>query len=105
MVGLGVRGSPLCWLRNKATFLLPPNFVSIFLNQLQWAEKAKILVGNNLGDLSGKLAPQGLLAMGTPGTLFIGRRWDHTNPPANLAAELWDCDGEKERNYPFSCQG
>ena len=34
---------PRCQLRIKATFLFPPNSVSIFFIPLWWAEKAKIL--------------------------------------------------------------
>ena len=40
--------SPFCWLRIKATFLFPPNSVSIFFIQLQWAEMAKILASNRV---------------------------------------------------------
>ena len=40
--------SPLCQLRIKATFLFPPNSVSIFFIQPWWAEKAKILTSNTI---------------------------------------------------------
>ena len=41
--GMSLLCSPLCWLRMKATCLLPPHFVSMFFICLQWTEKAKIL--------------------------------------------------------------
>ena len=41
-------GSPLCWLRIKATFLFPPNSVFVFFIQLRRAKKAKILARHNL---------------------------------------------------------
>ena len=44
--------SALCRQRIKATFLFPPNSVSIFFIQLRWAEKVKILAGNNMEILS-----------------------------------------------------
>ena len=46
--GMSLPCSPLHQLRIKAIFLFPPNSVSIFFIQLQWAEKAKILGGNKL---------------------------------------------------------
>ena len=39
---------PLCQLKIKATFLFPPNSVSMVSIQLQWAEKTKILATTKL---------------------------------------------------------
>ena len=44
--GMSLLCSPLQLLRIKVTFLFPPNSVSVFFIQLQWAEKAKILTSN-----------------------------------------------------------
>ena len=40
------RYSPFYQLTVKATFLLPPNSVSVLFIRLQWAEKAKVLASN-----------------------------------------------------------
>lgn len=102
MVGLGVKGSPLCQLRNKATFLLPPNFVSVFFNRLQWAEKAQILVGNNLGGLSGSWwragGPTGPLGCGNTRDSFHREVLGSHQPASQLSCGtlgLWWRKGEK----------
>ena len=45
--GMSLLCSPLHQLRIKATFLFPPNSVSVIYIWLRWAEKAKILASNN----------------------------------------------------------
>ena len=45
--GMSLLCSSLYWLRIKATFLFPPNSLSVYFIWLRWAEKPKILASNS----------------------------------------------------------
>ena len=73
-----------------------------FFNRLQWAEKAKILVGNNLGGLSGSWwragGPTGPLGYGNTRDSFHREALGSHQPASQLSCEtlgLWWRKGEK----------